>query len=372
MGASPRLYKFQSYMVNHSEPGVATDVFVIPQYYWSNADIINEMEVVGTPVPLIYTEPLLTMPGVRTWEENAPDINALRREVRRRMDVAVLAWDFHNFTALLPVDETPIFVQKLFDEVALVNRQLRRDRQQEDAINAEWGGRPLYNLPFLNYNMTVCYLLEEIQRHMLEPIIDCGVTWQLWSENEVINYLRERISRFLVETGIVIDRGSFDVLAGQSSYDLISTLAELRRVDMGSRGLVPMDYWSADYGVPGWQGTSAEPYAFFEDPLTPLSVQLVPTPSTSGSAVYTYVKSTPLEAPAEDGLPEGEKEDGLGNYYLRIPSIFSWAIKYGVMADMLSKEGEANDPERASYCENRFKEGIELAKLMIYGEVNAQ
>jgi hypothetical protein len=37
------------------------------------------------------------------------------------------------------------------------------------------------------------------------------------------------------------------------------------------------------------------------------------------------------------------------------------------MADMLSKEGEAQDPQRAEYCESRFSEGVELAKLFFAG-----
>ncbi len=46
-----------------------------------------------------------------------------------------------------------------------------------------------------------------------------------------------------------------------------------------------------------------------------------------------------------------------------IPANFSWALKYGIMADMLGKEGEAQDVKRAKYCESRFGEGLELVKM---------
>lgn len=127
--ACPRLYKFQSYMVNHSEPGVATDVMVIPQYYWSNADIISEMEVTGTPVPLIYSEPLVSMPAVRSLLNSLPDDNVPYLDRRRQNEAGQNAWYPTNNTILLPVDEQPVFTQKLFDEVALSNRRLLRDRQ---------------------------------------------------------------------------------------------------------------------------------------------------------------------------------------------------------------------------------------------------
>lgn len=365
--AMMRLYQMQSYMVNHSVPGVATDVMALPHYYRSNADIQGGMEVVGTPAAVIYSEPLASIPGVRSC--NWPEINELRKIIRKRVDAAILAWRPINQTVLLQVDITPVFVQKLFDEVALENRRIVRERQGYTAATAEGRGDPLYSIAFTTYNMTVCYLMEEIQRHMLEPIIDCGQTWQLWTENEVLNYLRERISRFLMETRVVVDREVLTSVVGQSSYDLSPTLAELRRVELGGNALVPLDYWSADNGIVGWQNTPAAPYAFIEDPLQPLNVELVPTPSVGQTGSYDYIKSSPLDPPSE--TDSTEKIAGLGNYHLRLPAIFSWAIKYGVMADMLNKEGEANDPERGQYCEQRYQEGVELARLMVYGVSDA-
>ena len=45
---------------------------------------------------------------------------------------------------------------------------------------------------------------------------------------------------------------------------------------------------------------------------------------------------------------------------LLIPDDFSWVLKFGMMADMLSKESESRDPLRAAYCQQRFSEGIRL------------
>lgn len=45
---------------------------------------------------------------------------------------------------------------------------------------------------------------------------------------------------------------------------------------------------------------------------------------------------------------------------LLIPDDFFWVIKYGMMADMLSKETESKDLLRAAYCEQRFQEGVKL------------
>lgn len=45
---------------------------------------------------------------------------------------------------------------------------------------------------------------------------------------------------------------------------------------------------------------------------------------------------------------------------LLIPDDFYWVLKFGMMADMLSKESESTDLERAAYCEQRYAEGLRL------------
>ena len=45
---------------------------------------------------------------------------------------------------------------------------------------------------------------------------------------------------------------------------------------------------------------------------------------------------------------------------LLIPDDWYWVLKFGVMADLLSKESESTDLERAAYCEQRYREGVKL------------
>ena len=49
---------------------------------------------------------------------------------------------------------------------------------------------------------------------------------------------------------------------------------------------------------------------------------------------------------------------------LLIPDDWSWVLKWGMMADMLSKETESIDPQRAAYCLQRFEEGLKLMKAL--------
>src|SRR5215469_1405475 len=49
---------------------------------------------------------------------------------------------------------------------------------------------------------------------------------------------------------------------------------------------------------------------------------------------------------------------------LLIPDDFYWVLKFGMMADMLTKETESKDLLRAQYCQQRFSEGIMLMQQM--------
>jgi hypothetical protein len=49
---------------------------------------------------------------------------------------------------------------------------------------------------------------------------------------------------------------------------------------------------------------------------------------------------------------------------LLIPDDFSWVLKFGMMADLLRKEEESTDLARATYCEQRFREGVLLMMEM--------
>jgi hypothetical protein len=49
---------------------------------------------------------------------------------------------------------------------------------------------------------------------------------------------------------------------------------------------------------------------------------------------------------------------------LLIPDDWYWVLKFGMMADLLRKESEATDLERAAYCEQRYQDGLKLMREM--------
>jgi hypothetical protein len=205
------------------------------------------------------------------------------------------------------------------------------------------------------YSDTVCRMLSEIQRHMLEPVIDEGVSWQLWTEEEVRGALEERLSGFLLATGLTRERLNVPVEAGQLSVEIPESIIEIRRVQwddgVNQQTLLRSDEMQLDNSMIGWESDNgAVPAYYVEQPLPTLSVLLNPVPALAG-ALDMVVVLRPSNLAGCAAFP--------------IPAMFVPYIKYGVMADMLRKEGEANDPERATYCEKRFAEGIDLARALL-------
>ncbi len=207
----------------------------------------------------------------------------------------------------------------------------------------------------LTYDDTVCRVLSEIQRHMLEPLIDEGVSWQLWTEDEVRGSLEERLCAFLLATGLTRERITVPVAAGALQVDIPQEIIEIRRVQwfdgVNRQTLLRSDEMQLDNGAIGWEGdANGIPANYVQEPLPTLTVILNPPPALQGELDMIVVQR-PSNLAGCAAFP--------------IPAMFVPYIKYGVMADMLVKEGEANDPERAVYCEKRFAEGIDVARALL-------
>lgn len=252
-----------------------------------------------------------------------------------------------------PPDTTPLTVGKFLD-IPMASFMKKRKQAWQLAgqlTSYALGYSPEYT-PASEYNDISCRLLSEIQRHMLETMIDGGVTWSLWTQEEVLGYLNQRLVRFIMETGVLQERIVTTYANGAPEVPLPSDLVDLRRVAIvGGSVLTRIDAFALDSSLVGWEQTSGEPYAYVEAPKEALTIQLVPSPTTSGSVEILYVKAP--EAIGATCVP------------LPLPSSMTPFIKYGVMADMLMKQGEANDPERAEYCEGRFSEGVEVTKAFL-------
>ncbi len=228
------------------------------------------------------------------------------------------------------------------------------------------------------------YILSEIQRHMLEIKSDMGKTWfdPFWTTDEVLDWLEARTNQFLVASGAYRQQV---ILEAEPEIE-IPNMNDLRRAvyfdaNGASTPLEISDTHAKDMSSPGWGALPAGSPDTIIVWGTGNRARLVPPPPNApdnGTVLLDYVPRFVVRYDERQrGVWWGRTGEAVvsdtvdltvwpgKSRPLPIPNIFYPYVKYGVMADMLGKEGEGQDVGRAKYCEERFQEGIELAKMML-------
>lgn len=202
-------------------------------------------------------------------------------------------------------------------------------------------------------------ILEQIQRMSLEGSGDLGATWPsgMWTLTEVLGYLNQRQNRFLAATGLMWTVLETAITTGQSNQpnptDWIATIFLAYKTSAGLyRELPRLDALELDLSLPTWPGaSSATPKGFYEVDGTTTTAYVVPIPTDVGSALeryYVAMGTTLTQAGVNFSVPDE----------------FVPTIKYGALAEMFSKVGQAFNGELAAACEARWQEGVELGALM--------
>lgn len=204
-------------------------------------------------------------------------------------------------------------------------------------------------------------VLAEMQFALLEPN-DNGASWPsgLWTVAEVSNALNGRHVRYLQDTGVVITRAA-GILTFPNVHhvDLPVDWLVTRRLawqdpDGNYRELPPADGWSADHAERTWLfDTTRRPQIAMETDTPTVRIRLAPAAYDGGLLHVLYV-----------AVPATLSNTGVT---FAAPEEVVAPIKYGALADLLLKHGPAYDPDRAAYCEARFLEGVEAAKVLLRG-----
>lgn len=225
--------------------------------------------------------------------------------------------------------------------------------------------QPFYYLPtdlsgsLRAQTLTNWNVLTEIQYSLIEPATTDG-TWtgsDQFTQQQVSDAIQRRRDQFLRETGSVLTRST--TLYGSPSSDgrlaLAETFAVIRRaawVDTASGTIYILQRstdWGANHFLPGWMNSTAAPRSYSVTTVPPLTLQLIPPPSLSGTLDLVAIDRGASLNPAVQSA-------------LGVPQDFVWVIKYGALADLLNADGLCFDPQRAAYCEARWQEGLDMAR----------
>lgn len=213
--------------------------------------------------------------------------------------------------------------------------------------------------------LTDSYLYTVIQAHLLEPQ-NGNATWtgtSQFSLTDFVNAFTARRDQILQLTDcnvgpftpLSIAPGSNRVQLADSAAQSILDMRRIRFLPAVNQGnpstlhrddLLSMEYFTNNFeqtfGTPlTWDVLGSPPQflTFDAKPNVPNTLDMLGI--ISGGAV-----TPPTAAP------------------LLIPDDFGWVLKFGMMADMLTKETESRDLVRAQYCQQRFDEGVRLMMEM--------
>jgi len=202
-------------------------------------------------------------------------------------------------------------------------------------------------------------ILSEIQRVTIENAGDGGATWPstMWTQAEVLGYLNQRQNRFLAACALFWTHLETPIVLAQSDQpnpaDWVATVLIAYKNTAGLYHELPkMDAQELDYALPTWPGaSSASPRGYYEVDGNTTTTYVVPIPTAVGSALERFYVALGAALTA-------------GGINFSVSDEFVPTIKYGCLAEMFSKVGQAANPVLAQACEERWTEGVELAKLM--------
>jgi hypothetical protein len=223
---------------------------------------------------------------------------------------------------------------------------------------------PFYDLgvvlsPLRALTVTDQALITQIQYALLEPAT--GSSWAGTSQfalSDLTEALSRRRDQFLLETQAIVTE---QVIAASSppdsrvllpeNFTLVRRAAWITAPEVLVVPLLQDDEWALNHFNVEWPQSPTRPPQVYSVGVTPpLILQLAPPPVDAGTLDLITVNQGPVLNPSA------------GPTVLGIPDDWAWVVKFGALADLLSRDGLAPDPVRATYCEQRFRQGITLAK----------
>jgi hypothetical protein len=227
---------------------------------------------------------------------------------------------------------------------------------------ADCGGGATNPPALLGYALTDRSVINQCQYNLLEPIttdwlLHTPAMTEMFTLNEVQVAIQRRRDQFYLETSPVLIHSLITGPSASSSgrLGLPDTIIDVRRVawknaDGNFTQLWREDEYAANGYRYGWAANPATPAAYSTYLVPHVGLQLIPPNDDIGQVDLITLNDQPAL-------------DVTTGVLLNVPDDFAWAVRFGALADLLGKDGQASDPFRAKYGEQRWAEGIQLAKM---------
>ncbi len=195
-------------------------------------------------------------------------------------------------------------------------------------------------------------LYTVMQYHLLEPA--SGGIWTGTSQFTIADLqgaLQRRRDEVIQLTACNVAQLA-PAYSGVIRTNLPNTLLEVVRARFAPSTGSPItltreDTQAFDHFNPGHLQSTALPTSFSLIAEPPLSLDLDTAPT--GGAVFDLI-----------GVQSGLTFNPPNGTLLSVPNDWSWVVKWGALADLLSRESEATDRLRADYCFKRYMDGIKI------------
>ena len=215
----------------------------------------------------------------------------------------------------------------------------------------------------VQHTVTDNYLIQVIERHLLEPPTPTyPLTWSgsnQFSITGILEAITRRQDEALGSTGCTVTRQLVDAPIVRAGIVLPDTALDIRRVawlPAAGQGFSPTiltqsDAWAKRAFDSGYTVRSQEPpFTWMQATEPPPRFDVDNVPPVPGQYEVLCVLAGKVAANVN---PPGAQA-------LSVPDDWSWIVKWGALADLLSREAEAKDSPRAAYCQKRFAEGVKL------------
>lgn len=215
-----------------------------------------------------------------------------------------------------------------------------------------------YNLSTLHGSPRLRTVLDTdlytiMEYHLLEP--PSGGVWTGTGQFSISDFqgaLQRRRDEMIQFTTCNLAQYSFGSTPGVRATTFPNTVLEPMRVRfMNAQGLgttlTREDTLAWDSFEPQHLQENQIPAAWSVISEPPLSLEVDTAPNVAGSYDAIAIQSGPQFTPPSSSL-------------MGVPDDWSWLAKWGALADLLGRESEATDRERAAYCLKRYTDGIKI------------